>query len=166
MDASELLERYEALGAEADFAAAKRLYEDALVDAPSANVYTEFGYLLECHARNELRRAAELYEQATRLDPNDDKPHYQLISAHAGLQQPEVAVAGYERRLAEAPDQPREHRCLASAYRARVPMPRPSVWRKPACGLRRGMPSCSPCVARPGPAWAIPLVRWPTGTTR
>jgi tetratricopeptide (TPR) repeat protein len=63
-----------------------------------------------------LRRAVEVYEQAIELDSAYDKPHYQLISAHAGLQQPEVPVAIYERRLAGARSDVREHRFLANAY--------------------------------------------------
>jgi tetratricopeptide (TPR) repeat protein len=63
-----------------------------------------------------LRRAVELYERAIELDPAYDKPNYQLISAHAGLQQPEVSVAIYERRIAGAPSDIREHRFLADAY--------------------------------------------------
>jgi tetratricopeptide (TPR) repeat protein len=116
MDKRELLERYEALGAEQDFATATRLYEQALLDAPTARLFNDYGYLLECHARNELRRAAEQYEQAIRLDPSSDKPHFQLISAHAGLQEPEVAVARYERRLAATPDSLRDHRFLSTAH--------------------------------------------------
>jgi tetratricopeptide (TPR) repeat protein len=112
----ELLERYEALGEERDFLAARPLYEQALAGKADARTLNDYGYLLECHGRRELRRAAELYEQAIELDPAHDKPHYQLISAHAGLQQPEVAVAMYEWRLAGAPSDVREHRFLANAY--------------------------------------------------
>jgi tetratricopeptide (TPR) repeat protein len=112
----ELLERYEALGDERDFLAAKPLYEQALAEAADARAANDYGYLLECHGRRELRRAIELYERAIALDPAYDKPHYQLISAHAGLQQPEVPVAMYERRLAGASSDVREHRFLANAY--------------------------------------------------
>lgn len=116
MDEQELLERYEALGKEDDFVAAKRLFERELVDSADARLHNDYGYLLECHARNELRRALGHYEEAIRLDPGYDKPHFQLISARAGLQEPELAVALYEQRLASAPDEPRGHRFLASAY--------------------------------------------------
>jgi tetratricopeptide (TPR) repeat protein len=112
----ELLERYEALGDETDFLAAKPLYEQGLAGKADARTLNDYGYLLECHGRRELRRAVELYERAIELDPAYDKPHYQLISAHAGLQQPEVAVAIYEQRLAGARSDVREHRFLASAY--------------------------------------------------
>ena len=79
---------------------------------------TGYGYLLESHGRNELRRAVALYERAIELDPDDDKPHYQLISARAGLREAERAVAMYEERLAATPDSLREHRFLAQAYLA------------------------------------------------
>jgi tetratricopeptide (TPR) repeat protein len=115
MNKEELLERYEALGDEADFAAAKPLYEDALAGGADATTLTAYGYLLECHARRELRRAAELYEQAVELDPDDDKPNYHLISALAALQDADVAVARYEGRLAAARGEVREHRFLATA---------------------------------------------------
>jgi tetratricopeptide (TPR) repeat protein len=112
----ELLARYEALGEERDFAAAWPLYEQALTEANDARLLNEYGYLLECHGRRELRRAVELYERAIALDPGYDKPHYQLISARAGLQEPELPVAIYERRLAASPGEVREHRFLATAY--------------------------------------------------
>jgi tetratricopeptide (TPR) repeat protein len=117
MEKEELLERYEALGKESDFLAAKPLYEQALAEVPDARLLNDYGYLLECHGRRELRRAVELYGRAIALDPDCDKPHYQLISAHAGLQQPELPVALYEQRLAASPGELREHRFLANAHR-------------------------------------------------
>lgn len=116
MDLGELRERYELLGEECDFRAAKPLYERAIAEREDARLLNDYGYLLESHARNELRRAVALYERAIELDPGYDKPHFQLISARAGLQESEVAVAVYERRLAEAPGSVREHRFLAQAY--------------------------------------------------
>ncbi len=47
-----------------------------------------------------------------------DKPHYQLISAYAGLRETERPVALYEQRLARSPTAVREHRFLANAYLA------------------------------------------------
>src|SRR5919108_1139039 len=116
MTKEELLDRYEALGEESDFLAARPLYEVALAETPDARLLLEYGYLLECHGRNELRRAVEQYERAIELDPGYDKPHYQLISARAGLEEPELPVALYEQRLAAAPGDVREHRFLAGAY--------------------------------------------------
>jgi tetratricopeptide (TPR) repeat protein len=114
MTKEELLERYEALGEESDFLAARSLYEQALAGEHDARDLTDYGFLLESHARLELRRAVELYERAIQLDPGDDKPHYQLICARAGLQ--EYPIASYERRVARSPDDVREYRVLATAY--------------------------------------------------
>lgn len=116
MNRRQLLERYEAFGDEDDFHAAKPLFEDALAAAPDAAVLRDYGYLLECHGRNELRRAVAVYERAIELDPDADAPRYQLISARAGLLEPERAVAFCEERLATSPDSVREHRFLAAAY--------------------------------------------------
>jgi tetratricopeptide (TPR) repeat protein len=116
MEKEELLERYEALGDESDFLAAKPRYEKALAEAPDARLLADYGYLLESHGRNELRRATEQYERAIELDPGYAKPHYQLISARAGLQEPELPVAMYEQRVADSPGEAREHRFLANAY--------------------------------------------------
>jgi tetratricopeptide (TPR) repeat protein len=116
MDRNELLERYEALGEERDFLAAKPLFEQAAAGMSDARVLNSYGYLLECHARNELRQATALYERAIEIDPSNDKPHFQLIAARAGLCEPEVAIASYEQRLAESPTEVREHRFLAQAY--------------------------------------------------
>jgi hypothetical protein len=116
MTKEELLERYEALGEESDFLAARCLYERALAGEHDARDLTDYGYLLESHARLELRRAVELYERAIQLDPSYDKPHYQLISARAGLQEPELPIASYEQRVSGSPDDVREYRFLATAY--------------------------------------------------
>jgi tetratricopeptide (TPR) repeat protein len=116
MDVSELLARYEARGDERDFEAAKPLFEQAIVEAEEASLLTGYGYLLESHGRNELRQAVGLYERAIELDPDNDKPHYHLIGARAGLREPERAVALYEQRLAAAPASLREYRFLGHAY--------------------------------------------------
>jgi tetratricopeptide (TPR) repeat protein len=116
MDRQELLERYEALGEESDFLAARPLFERAAVEAPDARVLRDYGYLLFGHARNELRRAVELDERAIELDPGDDKAHYQLISARAALQEQELSVGLYERRVAASPGEVRERRFLVAAY--------------------------------------------------
>src|SRR5262245_34406822 len=116
MTKEELLEHYEALGDERVFLAAQPLYERAIAEASEPRVLSDYGYLLYAHARRELRRAVELYEQAIALDPGYDKPHYQLIVARAALQEPELAVRTYETRLRAAPGELRAHRFLATAY--------------------------------------------------
>lgn len=118
MGLNELRARYEALGDENDFLAAKLLFEQAIAEAEDARLLNDYGYLLESHARNELRQAAAFYERAIDLDTGYDKPHYQLISARAGLQETARAVAVYRRRLAAAPGSVREQRFLARAYLA------------------------------------------------
>jgi tetratricopeptide (TPR) repeat protein len=117
MNEHELLERYEALGDERDFLAAKPLFEQALAEAPGSSVLRrDYGYLLECHARNELRRAVAEYTRAIDLDPRADKARYQLNSAYAGLREQERAIAFCEQRLDASPGDVREYRFLASAY--------------------------------------------------
>ena len=118
MDLDELLARYEALGEERDFVAARALFEQAEAEREDPALLNRYGYLLESHGRNELRQAAALYERAIELDPAFDKPHYQLISARAGLREPERVVSRYEQRLAADPTSVREHRFLAQAYLA------------------------------------------------
>ena len=114
----ELLERYEATADEAAYEAARSLYVQAIADGANARDLNDYGYLLECHARNLLRSAVEQYERAIEMDPNWDKPRYQLIGARAGLRESELPIAVHEKRLAAAPDDIREHRLLASAYLA------------------------------------------------
>ena len=118
MDRHELLDRYEALGDERDFLAAKPLYEQALAEAPDAKTLLEYGSLLGWHGRHEIRRALAQFERAIELDPSPDKPHYQVISARAALFDTDEAIALYRQRLAASPGEVREHRFLASAYLA------------------------------------------------
>jgi len=118
MDERELLERYEALGDEQDFLAARPLYERALAEAPDATVLRDYGYLLECHGRREIRRAAELYRRALELDPAADKARIHLIHVLGTLGDTDEVIALHEERLAASPDDVREHRFLAQAYLA------------------------------------------------
>lgn len=115
-----LLELYEARGDPDTFAQAKRLYEQALAGpgASDPTVLLGYGYLLECHARYWLRQAVAQYERTIELDPDADKPHYQLIWACAALRETERPVARYQQRLAQSPTDVREHRFLANAYLA------------------------------------------------
>jgi tetratricopeptide (TPR) repeat protein len=118
MNVDALLERYEATGDEDDFVEAKRLYEQAIAEAPDAEVLRDYGYLLYCHASRAMHQAAEQCERAVALDPQADKAHYQLIAARAALRETDDVIAVYERRLAAAPEDVRWHRLLASAYLA------------------------------------------------
>jgi tetratricopeptide (TPR) repeat protein len=118
MEKEELLEHYEATGDEQTFAEARRQYEQALAQGTDAQTLTGYGYLLQCHGSFSLREAVAQYERAIELDPSADKPHYQLIGAHAMLGEPERAIELYRKRLAAAPAEIREYRFLASAHLA------------------------------------------------
>ncbi len=128
MDKDELLERYEALGENEDFLAAKPLFEaeirrreqsEAGLHGPEDSLLLrQHGYLLECHGRITIRRAIEQYERAIALDPDADKVRYQWIGAKASLREPETAVDVHRERVAAAPGDVRELRLLSSAYLA------------------------------------------------
>lgn len=123
MDPDELLERYEALGEEADFLAARPLFERDISDRdrrgqPDPLLLRQYGYLLECHGRYTIRRAVEQYERAMAIDPDADKVRYQWIAAKASLSEQEHAIALQRRRAAAAPGSLRELRFLAAAYLA------------------------------------------------
>src|SRR3989442_1141813 len=116
MSKEDLLGLYEARGEPAVFEEAKRLYEEALAaDPDDARLHKEYGYLLECRGRLFIREALEHYEHAIRLEPAWAKPRFQLISAHAGLQQADDAVAIFEEHLRGRRDDVTAHRLLASA---------------------------------------------------
>ena len=116
MDKYELVERYEALGDEDDFLAARRLFEQELTGQSGALDRRQYGYLLECHGRRTLRRAVDQYEQAMSLDPDQDKVQYQWMQAKAALGEPEDAITRYRNRLAGSPGDVRVLRLLSSAY--------------------------------------------------
>jgi tetratricopeptide (TPR) repeat protein len=120
IDKERLLELYEARGDEDTFAQAKPLYEQALAGAEASDpqVHLGYGYLLECHGRHSLRQAIAQYERAIELDPDADKPRYQLIWAQATLGETEPAIALYQQRVARSPNEVREYRFLAQAHLA------------------------------------------------
>jgi len=68
------------------------------------------------YKRQQLRQAVAQYERAIELNPDGSKAHYQLIGARAGLLEPEIPIAIYERRLAASPMDLDSHRLLATAY--------------------------------------------------
>src|SRR5581483_11316241 len=134
----ELLARYEALGEEPDFVAARALFERAAAEREDPVLLNRYGYLLESHGRNELRQAAALYERAIELDPGFDKPHYQLISARARTRRlPLRATAGG-----------------GADERARTPFPRAGLPRgarlRQGAGDRAGRPRVRPFRRRVG----------------
>ena len=128
MDKDELLERYEALGEDDDFLAAKPLFEAEVQrlgqsepgpHGPDAAVLLrQYGYLLNCHGRITIRRAIEQYQRSIDLGPDDDQVHYMWIGAKATLDEAEDAVTRYRERAAASPGNVRELRFLAYAYLA------------------------------------------------
>ena len=128
MDRDELLERYEALGNDDDFLAAKPLFEAEIRHREQSEtgpqgpddslLLRQYGYLLECHGRITIRRAIGQYERAIALDPDADKVRHQWIGAKASLGEPETAVDLHRERVAATPGDVRELRLLASAYLA------------------------------------------------
>jgi tetratricopeptide (TPR) repeat protein len=121
MDQDELLERYEALGEEEDFVAAKGLFEREIRareprGQAGALLLRQYGYLLECHGRYTIRRAIGQYERSIGLDEAADKVRWQWIGAKAALSEQDNAITMFRQRAAAAPGDVRELRFLAAAY--------------------------------------------------
>lgn len=117
MDKEELRERYEAYGDERFYEQARPLYEQALADSPGdARLLTEYGYLQECHGRYAIRAAGRCYQRAIDADPQQDKPHLQLIWALAALRDLDTVIPRYEQQATRAPGDPRGYRLLSAAY--------------------------------------------------
>lgn len=117
MGKEDLRECYEATGDERHYNQAKPLYEQALADNPDdPDLLVEYGYLTECHGRYAIRAAAQCYQRAIDVDPRQDKPHLQLISALSALGELDTVIPRYERQVAQSPDDPRGYRLLATAY--------------------------------------------------
>lgn len=116
MDKYQLVERYEALGDEDEFAAAKELFERDLAGQTDPLFFRQYGYLLECHGRRAIQRAIKQYERSMTLDPAADKVQYQWIGAMGSMGESDRVVARYQARVAAAPENVRELRFLSSAY--------------------------------------------------
>jgi tetratricopeptide (TPR) repeat protein len=117
-DKSDLLERYEATGDEAAYLEALPLYQEAAATGDDVGDLLGYGYLLQSRGRGLLKLAVEQYERAITLDPGDDKPRYQLISARAALGDVDREIGVYRDRLEASPGSVREYRLLATAYLA------------------------------------------------
>jgi protein O-GlcNAc transferase len=115
MDKYELVERYEALGDEDEFVAAKGLFERDLAGQTDPLFFRQYGYLLECHGRRAIRQAIDQYERSMALDPAADKVQYQRIGAMGSLGEAGSVVARYRARVTAAPGDVRELRFLSSA---------------------------------------------------
>lgn len=128
MDKDELLERYEALGEDDDFLAAKPLFEaeirrreqgePGLHGPEDALLLRQYGYLLNCHGRITIRRAIGQYQRSIDLGWDDDQVRYMWIGAKATLDEAGDAVTRYQERVAAAPGDVRALRFLAHAYLA------------------------------------------------
>ena len=127
MDKDELLERYEALGEDDDFLAAKPLFEAEIqrqeenaagLHGPDAALLRQYGYLLTCHGRITIRRAIEQYQRSIDLGPSDDKVQYMWIGAKGSLGEAEDAITRYREQVAASPRDVRGLRFLAYAYLA------------------------------------------------
>ena len=116
MDKYQLVERYEALGDEDEFAAAKELFEHDLAGQTDPIFFRQYGYLLECHGRRAIQRAIKQYERSMTLDPAADKVQYQWIGAMGSVGEAGRVLARYRARVAAAPGDVRELRFLSSAY--------------------------------------------------
>ena len=128
MDKDELLERYEALGEDEDFLAARPLFEaeirrreqsEAGLHGPEDSLLLrQYGYLLSCHGRITIRRAIEQYQRSIDLSWDDDQVQYMWIGAKATLDEAGDAITRYKARVAAAPGDVRALRFLAHAYLA------------------------------------------------
>ena len=128
MDKDELLERYEALGEDDDFLAAKPLFEaeiqrreqsgTGLHGLADAQLLRQYGYLLNCHGRITIRRAIEQYQRSIDLGWDDDQVQYMWIGAKATLDEAGDAIIRYRERAAAAPGDVSALRFLAHAYLA------------------------------------------------
>jgi tetratricopeptide (TPR) repeat protein len=128
VDMDELLERYEALGEDEDFLAAKPLFEaeirrqeerEAGLHGPGAALLLrQYGYLLNCHGRITIRRAIEQYQRSIDLGWDDDQVQYLWIGAKATLDEAQDAITRYRERVAAAPGDVRALRFLAHSYLA------------------------------------------------
>jgi tetratricopeptide (TPR) repeat protein len=100
------------------FEAAKRVLEAALAEGEDARLLLDYGYIHECRGRAAIREAIRSYERSLELDPTIERTRHQVIGAYAALGETHQAIELYKRRLAEAPDDIIEYRCLAHAYLA------------------------------------------------
>lgn len=116
MDKYELVERYEALGDETEFATARELFERELAGQTDPLFFRQYGYLLQCHGRRAIQRAIKQYERSMELDPAADKVQYQWIGAMGSVGEADAVIARYRARVAAAPGDVRELRFLSSAW--------------------------------------------------
>jgi tetratricopeptide (TPR) repeat protein len=118
MDKDRLIALLEERQDEETFEQAKSALDAALAEGEDARLLLDYGYIHECRGRAGIRDAIRWYERSLTLDPTIERTRRQLIQAYAALQETHHAIELYEQRLAAAPDEIAEYRCLAHAYLA------------------------------------------------
>jgi tetratricopeptide (TPR) repeat protein len=103
---------------EETFEEAKRVLDAALAEGEDARLSLDYGYIHECRGRAAIREAIRWYERSLALDPTIERTRHQLIQAYAALGRTQEAIELYKQRLAAAPRDVVEYRCLAHAYLA------------------------------------------------
>ena len=118
MDKDTLIALLEERQDEETFEEAKRVLDAALADGEDAGLLLDDGYIHECRGRASIREAIRWYERSLALDPTIERTRHQLIQAYAALGETHQAIELHKQRLAAAPDDIVEYRCLAHAYLA------------------------------------------------
>jgi tetratricopeptide (TPR) repeat protein len=118
MDKDDLIALLEERQDEETFEQTKRVLDAALAEGEDAGLLLDYGYIHECRGRAGIREAIRWYERSLTLDPTIERTRHQLIQAYAALGQTHEAIELYKQRLAAAPDEIAEYRCLAHAYLA------------------------------------------------
>jgi tetratricopeptide (TPR) repeat protein len=118
MDKDDLIALLEERQDEETFEQTKRVLDAALAEGEDAGLLLDYGYIHECRGRAGIREAIRWYERSLALDPTIERTRHQLIQAYAAIGQTHEAIELYKQRLAAAPDEIVEYRCLAHAYLA------------------------------------------------
>ena len=100
------------------FEEAKRALDAALAEGEDATLLVDYGYIHECRGRASIREAIRWYERSLALDPANERTRHLLIQAYAALGETHRAIELYRQRLAAAPGDIVEYRCLAHAHLA------------------------------------------------
>jgi tetratricopeptide (TPR) repeat protein len=118
MDRDTLIALLEERQDEETFEQAKDALDAELAEGEDAGLLLDYGYIHECRGRAGIRDAIRWYERSLALDPTIERTRHQLIQAYAALHETHHAIELYKQRLAAAPDEIAEYRCLAHAYLA------------------------------------------------
>jgi tetratricopeptide (TPR) repeat protein len=118
MDKDALIALLEERQDEETFEEARRALDSALAEGENASLLLDYGYIHECRGRAGIREAIRWYERSLALDPASERTRHQLIQAYAALGETHQAIELYKQRLAAAPGDIVEYRCLAHAHLA------------------------------------------------